>query len=217
MLGFLIIIIIVFIALIVLLNDKGIMCDFFKIKKKANILTSANSIKGNSENSINPNILLQNPINNETINLVKGCKNIHGIFAKGANNDVFIADSEGLIVPDLRQGDFVTYYEVILYNKNDMDKFDQNFTIHKFRESDMMKSKQSSQAFINDLIAEKIFYTNATKDFELNLVSKTALGDIVKYQLIDRKGVDIARGRNFESYLINSDMAKIPTGASVQR
>ena len=208
MLGFVIIITIVFIALIVLLSNKGSMSDFFKIKQNADIPTIANSKEDNSDNSITPNIFLQNSNNNETINLINSCINIHGIFVKGSSNVVFIPDSEDLVLSDLRQEDFVTYYEVILYTKNDSDKFDQNFTIHKFREPDMLKSKQLSQDFINDLIAENSFYTNATKDFELNLVSKTALGDIVKYQLVDRKGVDIARGRSFESYLINSEMAK---------
>jgi len=173
-----------------------LLLNNFKMSNNDTVLEEP--IKSNSDDIFKTKSSLNNLNVEEEILTIMRHKNIRGTFAKGSGKDVFVPDSDNLIDGDSNQDIFIPYYEVVIYVKDEFIEYDCTTTIHKFKEQDIFKSNQSSQAFIDNLLEEK----NKNKEFELILVSKTALGEIVKYLLFDKKGTDIRRGRDFESYLL---------------
>ena len=131
-------------------------------------------------------------------------KIITGCFVKGETKDRFIMKTKCVSKPNfINSQTFVPFYEVIVYSKNEIDNFNLTTTIYKFEEQTLMKSLQSSQFFLNNLQEKKRVNKCDTVEYELYLVSMSSIGDVVKYLLVDKKGLDVKRGKDFEEYLLS--------------
>ncbi len=131
-------------------------------------------------------------------------KIIIGCFIKGETKDRFIMKTKEVSKANfINHRTFVPFYEVIVYSKNEIDDFNLTTTIYEFEEHTLMKSLQSSQTFIHNLLEKKGVNESDTVEYELSLVSMSSIGDIVKYLLVDKKGLDVKRGKDFEGYLLS--------------